>query len=45
MKILVEELNKLVMKVVLTKVDSSNWTTTIVPVKKLGNRVRICGDY
>ncbi|XP_058814637.1 uncharacterized protein K02A2.6-like [Topomyia yanbarensis] len=37
-----DELEKLVAEGVLTKVNSSNWST---PVKKSQNRVRICGDY
>lgn len=40
-----DELEKLVAEGVLTKVNSSNWATPIVPVKKSQNRVRICGDY
>ncbi|XP_062715667.1 uncharacterized protein K02A2.6-like [Aedes albopictus] len=40
-----DELEKLVAEGVLTKVNSSNWATPIVPVKKSQNRVRIYRDY
>ncbi|XP_065085233.1 uncharacterized protein K02A2.6-like [Ochlerotatus camptorhynchus] len=40
-----DELEKLVAEGLLTKVNSSNWATPIVPVKKSQNWVRICGDY
>ncbi|XP_058826833.1 uncharacterized protein K02A2.6-like [Topomyia yanbarensis] len=45
LKTVEDELEKLVAEGVLTKVNSSNWATPIVPVKKSQNRVRICGDY
>lgn len=38
------ELAELTAQGVLEKVDTSEWATPIVPVKK-GNKVRICGDY
>lgn len=45
-KALVEkELSKLETEGVLEKVNFSTWATPIVPVKKSGDRVRICGDY
>ncbi|XP_062539126.1 uncharacterized protein K02A2.6-like [Armigeres subalbatus] len=40
-----DELDKLEAEGVLTKVNQSNWATSIVPVKKSQGRVRICGDY
>ncbi|XP_055622161.1 uncharacterized protein K02A2.6-like [Toxorhynchites rutilus septentrionalis] len=45
LKAVEDELEKLVAEGVLTKVNSSNRATPIVPVKKSQNRVRICGDY
>ena len=30
---------------IITKVNSSNWGTPIVPVRKANNTVRICADY
>lgn len=45
LKMIKDELDKLVAKSVLTKVNSSNWVTRIVPVKKSQNRVRVCDDY
>ncbi|XP_065087039.1 uncharacterized protein K02A2.6-like [Ochlerotatus camptorhynchus] len=45
LKAVEDELEKLDAEGVLTKVNSSNWATPIVPVKKSQNRVRICGDY
>lgn len=40
-----KELDKLVSDGILTKVDTSDWATPIVPVPKSGGEVRICGDY
>lgn len=40
-----KELADLVSHGVLVKVDSSEWATPIVPVRKQGNKVRLCGDY
>ncbi|XP_058128391.1 uncharacterized protein K02A2.6-like [Anopheles ziemanni] len=44
-KMVEDELEKLVQEGVLSKVDSSSWATPIVPIRKAHNRVRICGDY
>ncbi|XP_055613053.1 uncharacterized protein K02A2.6-like [Uranotaenia lowii] len=40
-----EEIKKLVEAGVLIKVNHSEWATPVVPVKKLNNKVRLCGDY
>ena len=40
-----KEINDLVNQGILIKVNRSEWATPIVPVKKSGNRVRLCGDY
>ena len=40
-----KEIDKLVSENVLEKVDHSEWATPIVPVKKSGGNVRLCGDY
>ena len=38
------ELNRLE-KAVLSKTNTSEWATPIVPILKKNNQVRICGDY
>ncbi|XP_024890648.1 uncharacterized protein K02A2.6-like, partial [Temnothorax curvispinosus] len=40
-----QELQALVSKGVLEKVNTSRWATPIVPVLKKDNTVRICGDF
>lgn len=40
-----KELDELERNGIIKKVDSSSWATPIVPVKKQGNKVRLCGDY
>ncbi|XP_053691677.1 uncharacterized protein K02A2.6-like [Sabethes cyaneus] len=39
------EIDKLVSDGILEKVNHSEWATPVVPVKKAGGRVRLCGDY
>lgn len=40
-----KELDDLERNGIVQKVDSARWATPIVPVKKQGNKVRLCGDY
>ena len=40
-----DELNRLESSGIIKKVDSSDWATPIVPVKKKDGSVRICCDY
>lgn len=40
-----KELDELERNGIIQKVDSARWATPIVPVKKQGNKVRLCGDY
>lgn len=40
-----KEITNLVDSGVLVKVNHSMWATPVVPVMKLNNRVRLCGDY
>ena len=40
-----KELEFLVDKKILQKIDSSEYATPIVPILKKNNRVRICGDF
>lgn len=40
-----QELQTLVKDGVLEKVNTSRWATSIVPVLKKNNRVRLCGDF
>nr|XP_029709454.1 uncharacterized protein K02A2.6-like [Aedes albopictus] len=40
-----QEIEKLVDEGVLEKVNHSDWATPVVPVMKLNNKVRLCGDY
>lgn len=40
-----KELAKLESQGILTKIEYSDWTTPIVPVKKSNGTIRICGDY
>lgn len=40
-----KELDNLVDKEVLEKVNHSAWATPIVPIMKSNNRVRLCGDF
>lgn len=40
-----EEIENLVKEGVLVKVNHSSWATPVVPVMKLNNKVRLCGDY
>lgn len=40
-----EELDELERNGIIRKVDSARWATPIVPVRKQGNKVRLCGDY
>lgn len=39
------ELDDLEKSGIIKKVESSRWATPIVPIRKAGNKVRICGDY
>ncbi|XP_053691590.1 uncharacterized protein K02A2.6-like [Sabethes cyaneus] len=39
------EINNLLENGVLVKVNHSAWATPVVPVMKLNNKVRLCGDY
>lgn len=45
MKAVENELNKLVEDDIMEKVDTSDWATPIVAVRKANNQVRLCGDY
>ena len=40
-----DELNRLESSGIIKKLNSSDWATPIVPVKKKDGSVRICGDY
>ncbi|XP_062554222.1 uncharacterized protein K02A2.6-like [Armigeres subalbatus] len=40
-----QEIEKLVNDGVLEKVNHSDWATPVVPVMKMNNKVRLCGDY
>lgn len=40
-----QELNRLEKEGVVSKTNTSEWATPIVPILKKNNRVRICGDY
>nr|XP_029720499.1 uncharacterized protein LOC115262237 [Aedes albopictus] len=40
-----EEIKTLEKNGVLVKVNHSAWATPVVPVMKMNNRVRLCGDY
>ncbi|XP_017480626.1 PREDICTED: uncharacterized protein K02A2.6-like [Rhagoletis zephyria] len=40
-----KELEDLERNGIIKKIDSAKWATPIVPVKKQGNEVRLCGDY
>lgn len=40
-----KELDELERHGIIRKVDSARWATPIVPVRKQGNKVRLCGDY
>lgn len=40
-----QEIAALVSQGILQKVDTSEWATPIVSVRKSNNKVRICGDY
>lgn len=40
-----KEIDKFVSDGIWEKVDHSEWATPVVPVKKAGGRVRLCGDY
>ncbi|XP_041761534.1 uncharacterized protein LOC121588066 isoform X2 [Anopheles merus] len=40
-----EELKNMVDKGILVKVERSEWATPIIPVRKTGKKVRLCGDY
>jgi hypothetical protein len=40
-----QELNRLEKEGVLSKTNTSDWATPIVPILKKNNQVRICGDY
>ncbi|XP_055622179.1 uncharacterized protein K02A2.6-like [Toxorhynchites rutilus septentrionalis] len=39
------EINRMVEKGILLKVNHSEWATPIVPVMKSANKVRLCGDF
>lgn len=39
------ELSRLENEGILSKVDTSEWASPIVPVMKLNGSVRICGDF
>ena len=39
------ELNRLESEGVLSKTNSSDWATPIVPIVKKNNQIRLCGDY
>ncbi|XP_062699969.1 uncharacterized protein K02A2.6-like, partial [Aedes albopictus] len=40
-----KEIDKFVKDGVWEKVDHSDWATPVVPVRKAGGKVRLCGDY
>ena len=40
-----DELDRLVEKDILQKIDHSDWAAPIVPVPKSDGSIRICGDY
>ena len=40
-----QEIEQMVRDGVLVKVNHSSWATPVVPVMKLNNKVRLCGDY
>ena len=40
-----EEIKRLINLEVIEKIDHSEWTAPIVPVKKPNGKIRICGDY
>ncbi|XP_058448956.1 uncharacterized protein K02A2.6-like [Malaya genurostris] len=40
-----KEIDQFVSDGIWEKVDHSEWATPVVPVKKTGGRVRLCGDY
>lgn len=44
-ELLDRELNELSKVGVLEKIETSEWTTPIVPILKADGRIRICGDY
>ncbi|XP_055614238.1 uncharacterized protein K02A2.6-like [Uranotaenia lowii] len=39
------EIDKLVNEGIWERVDHSEWATPVVPVRKAGGKVRLCGDY
>lgn len=40
-----KEIRQMVEQKILTPVKTSDWTTPVVVVPKLGGKIRICGDY
>ncbi|XP_062712744.1 uncharacterized protein LOC134289928 [Aedes albopictus] len=40
-----QEIEQMIRDGVLVKVNHSSWATPVVPVMKLNNKVRLCGDY
>ena len=40
-----EELERLQKSNIITKVNSSEWATPVVPILKRDNTIRLCGDY
>ncbi|XP_062540860.1 uncharacterized protein K02A2.6-like [Armigeres subalbatus] len=39
------EIDRLVKDDIWEKIDHSDWATPVVPVRKAGGKVRLCGDY
>jgi hypothetical protein len=40
-----QELDRLEQEGVLSKANTSEWATPIVPIVKTNNQIRLCGDY